>query len=98
LQGGDGILADSSTLDELTLSENSLQFICQPGNGGPVEDWINVELLHRVAGPAVTTCIVNGALDKVREGYYPALVFPALAKTVPFYRQCEPVSLSFVLL
>ena len=91
LQGGDGILADSSTLDKLSLSDNRLQLICQPGNGGPVEDWINVELLHRAAGPTVTTCIVNGALDKVREGYYPALVFPALAKTVPFYRQCEPV-------
>lgn len=91
LQGGDGILADSSTLDDLTLAENRLQLVCQPGNGGPVEDWINVELLHKSAGPTITTCIVNGALDKVREGYYPALFFPALAKTVPFYQQCEPV-------
>ena len=90
-QGGDGILADSSSLDELTLSEDRLQLVCQPGNGGPVEDWINVERLHRAAGPRVTTCVVNGALDKVRDGYYPAVVFPALAATVPFYRQCEPV-------
>jgi len=91
LQGGDGILADSSTLDDLTLDENRLQLVCQPGNAGPVEDWINVELLYKGAGPTVTTCIVNGALDKVRQGYYPAIFFPALAQTVPFYKQCEAV-------
>lgn len=35
------------------------------------------------------TCIVNGALDKVRGGYYPPVFFPALAKTMPFYEQFE---------
>jgi len=94
LQGGDGILADSSTLDALTLADDRLQLVCQPGNGGPVEDWINVELLHRQASRqsrGVTTCIVNGALDKVRDGYYPALFFPALAKSTPFYKECESI-------
>jgi hypothetical protein len=107
MTGGDGILADSSTLDDLdndadddvTSSSSStstglrLHLVCQPGNGGPVEDWINVERLHKAstsASPPVT-CIVNGALDKVRDGYYAAVFFPALARTVPFYKQFEAV-------
>jgi hypothetical protein len=93
LQGGDGILADSSTLDRLDISDtNRLHLVCQPGNGGPVEDWINVEQIHRSSNlHEGATIVVNGALDKVRDGYYPALFFPALAKTVPFYRQFEPL-------
>jgi Domain of unknown function (DUF1995) len=101
MQGGDGILADSSALDELDVASVSgnidkkrLHIVCQPGNGGPVEDWINVQTLHNAAsrsssknGPAMT-CIVNGALDKVRDGYYPALFFPALAKaSQSFYQE-----------
>lgn len=99
LQGGDGILADSSTLDALDVAENRLHLVCQPGNGGPVEDWINVEQLHRCSLSLSSeqqqqqhpTCVVNGALDKVRDGYYPAIFFPALAKTVPFYKKFEAV-------
>ena len=64
LQGGDGILADSSTLDDLDLSSTRLNLVCQPGNGGPVEDWINVKQLHESSNPPQPTCIVNGALDK----------------------------------
>lgn len=91
LQGGDGILADSSTLDVLDdIAAPRLHLVCQPGNGGPVEDWINVEKLHR-ADPSQVTCVVNGSLDKVRDGYYPALFFPALGATAPFYRSFEPV-------
>jgi len=104
LTGGDGILADSSYLDNLTDGDADgeagtaygagprFHLVCQPGNGGPVEDWINVEALHNtdVDGSSQSvTCVVNGALDKVRDGYYPALFFPALAKTVPFYKNFE---------
>ena len=114
LQGGDGILADSSTLDDLMAVKDGdsdvqgkkrrIQLICQPGNGGPVEDWINVEQFcyntnqnknndddsHH--SPVTATIIVNGALDKVRDGYYPPIFFPALAKTIPFYQQqCEAI-------
>jgi Domain of unknown function (DUF1995) len=98
LQGGDGVLADSTKLDSLTpVVEGRFQLICQPGNGGPVEDWINVEQLAQKNQGAIddttttVTCVVNGALDKVRDGYYPALFFPALAKTIPFYQQFTPV-------
>jgi hypothetical protein len=99
LQGGDGILADSSTLDNLNdaaTATERLHLVCQPGNAGPVEDWINVERLHNAASTlsadkAVVTCIVNGALDKVRDGYYAAVFFPALARTVPFYKQFQAV-------
>lgn len=110
LTGGDGILADSSTLDDLSDAVTSstttirtterLHLVCQPGSGGPVEDWINVERLHNAASSiaataaadkdkTVVTCIVNGALDKVRDGYYAAVFFPALAATIPFYKQFE---------
>ena len=95
-QGGDGILADSSTLDELdpTVSPR-LHLVCQPGNGGPVEDWINVQTLHQRSNTLpqqqAPTCIVNGALDKVRDGYYPGVFFPALAATKSFYDDFEAV-------
>jgi Domain of unknown function (DUF1995) len=106
LQGGDGILADSSTLDTLDASNpNRIQLICQPGNGGPVEDWINVEQLYyntvknennndnnNINNNVPITIIMNGALDKVRDGYYPSMFFPALAKTIPFYQNvCEAI-------
>jgi Domain of unknown function (DUF1995) len=98
LQGGDGVLADSTKLDSLTpVVDGRFQLICQPGNGGPVEDWINVEQLAQKNEGAIddtkttVTCVVNGALDKVRDGYYPALFFPALSKTIPFYQQFTPV-------
>jgi hypothetical protein len=67
LTGGDGILADSSTLDNLEDDKEKqlLYLVCQPGNGGPVEDWINVERLAKV-NPDAITLVVNGALDKVR--------------------------------
>ena len=109
------------TLD--VVNQKRIQIICQPGNGGPVEDWINVEqFCYQTVGPTlnpnqkstsdnrsdnndsnnnkdgnpssvvVATIIVNGALDKVRDGYYPPIFFPALAKTMPFYRNCcEPI-------
>jgi Domain of unknown function (DUF1995) len=57
-----------------------------------VEDWINVQALHQASSSVQqATIVVNGALDKVRDGYYPAIFFPALAQTVPFYRQFEAV-------
>lgn len=109
------------TLD--VVNQKRIQIICQPGNGGPVEDWINVEqFCYQTVRPTlnrnqnnnangrsdnnnsnnskdgnpsnvvVATIIVNGALDKVRDGYYPPIFFPALAKTMPFYRNCcEPI-------
>lgn len=90
MTGGDGILADSSTLDELDPAADRLHLVCQPGNGGPVEDWINTERLHKASSGQLTV-VVNGALDKVRDGYYAAVFFPALAATVPFYKEFEPV-------
>jgi len=90
LTGGDGILADTSALDDLNeVQKDTICFLCQPGNGGPVEDWINIEKLHKES--KMTTCIINGALDKVRDGYYPSLAFPALAATIPFYERFEAV-------
>ena len=79
-----------------------LHLVCQPGNGGPVEDWINCERLHTTANnnnnnnaaeaEAASTLVVNGALDKVRDGYYPAFFFPQLAATVDrFYRKFESI-------
>lgn len=85
--GGDGILADSSKLDTLEEAPE-VQLICQPGNGGPVEDWINVK---SIAEASQSVVVVNGALDKVRDGYYPGIFFPALAKTTPFYKSFQGV-------
>ncbi|KAG7369984.1 DUF1995 domain containing protein [Nitzschia inconspicua] len=88
--GGGGLLGDARALDPLQGTCN-LHLVCQPGNGGPVEDWINVKAFHDAAGDGVPTCIVNGALDKVRDGYYAAFIFPKLAKTFDFYKSFEPM-------
>eukprot|EP00965_Chrysotila_dentata_P208761 6184887-Pleurochrysis_carterae.AAC.2 len=64
-----------------------LQLIVQPGNGGPMEDWMNLEKLYQ---PSVPMVILNGALDKVRTGYYPALFYPEFAKCATrFYSDFE---------
>jgi hypothetical protein len=96
LLGGDkgdaGLLGDQGALDPLDSDAPAkLHLVCQPGNGGPVEDWVNVKTLHEAAGSTTPTCIVNGALDKVRDGYYPGFVFPKLATTFDFYKQFEAV-------
>lgn len=85
------LLGDDGALDEISREvPPSLHLICQPGNGGPVEDWINCEMLHNSGNSP--TLIVNGALDKVRDGYYPAFAFPKLAATVDrFYNNFEPI-------
>jgi hypothetical protein len=96
-KGDSGLLGDLESLDSLDESPNpSLHLICQPGNGGPVEDWINVKKFHAdllggESNSKTPTCIVNGALDKVRDGYYNGFIFPALAKTFDFYKSFEPV-------
>ncbi|KAL3924441.1 MAG: hypothetical protein SGARI_006035, partial [Bacillariaceae sp.] len=84
---GPGLLGDQRALDTLE-GDCNLHLVCQPGNGGPVEDWINVKAFHDASG-GVPTCVVNGALDKVRDGYYAPFIFPKLAKTFDFYRSFE---------
>jgi hypothetical protein len=89
---GSGLLGDERALDPLLQQQGDccdLHLICQPGNGGPVEDWINVKTFHDAAGGDISTCIVNGALDKVRDGYYAPFIFPKLAKTIDFYKSFE---------
>ncbi len=86
-----GLLGDERALDSLDASSASLHLVCQPGNGGPVEDWINVKKFHEQAGSTTPTIVVNGALDKVRDGYYAPFIFPALAKTFDFYKSFQPL-------
>ena len=94
LLGGDkgdaGLLGDQASLDPLE-GNPGLHLVCQPGNGGPVEDWVNVKQLHEAAGSRIPICIVNGALDKVRDGYYPGILFPKLATTFTWYNAFESV-------
>lgn len=91
--GDSGLLGNKGALDDLDAASAWLHLVCQPGNGGPVEDWINVKALHEnaadITGSVVPTCVVNGALDKVRDGYYAPFIFPKLAKTFDFYRSFE---------
>ncbi len=79
--------SNASSTTTASAATPAIHLICQPGNGGPVEDWINIQVLHTCAwNPSVVTIVVNGALDKVRDGYYPSFAFPKLAKTIPFYQ------------
>jgi hypothetical protein len=90
--GDAGLLGDKASLDPLVEGENSpakLWLVIQPGNGGPVEDWVNCEKMA-VAQPETTMVVINGALDKVRGGFYPAVFFPKLAATVDrFWKKFE---------
>lgn len=62
----------------------------QPGDGGPLEDWLNLEQLALSTEAPVV--VVNGAFDKLRGGYYPPLLFPKLAACVDrFIRRAEPL-------
>ena len=67
----------------------ALQLVVQPGDGGPIEDWLNLELLQKDSTPMV--CL-NGALDKVTSGYYSNFLNPKLAQCAErFYSKFEPV-------
>lgn len=93
-KGDAGLLGDQESLDPLIRGKNApskISFIIQPGNGGPVEDWVNCEKIHN-SSPDSTMVIINGALDKVRGGYYPGVFFPKLAATVDrFFNKFESV-------
>lgn len=67
----------------------ALQLVVQPGDGGPMEDWLNLELLRREGTPML--CL-NGALDKVTSGYYSNFLNPNLAACAErFFSKFEPV-------
>ena len=73
----------------------ALVIVCQPGDGGPIEDWFNVEKLQIPAddGECPTSLLIlNGQLDKLRDGYYSPFIFRKLAEvTDRFYRRFEPI-------
>ena len=86
--GDAGLLGDQSSLDSLNAdSPANLWLIVQPGNGGPVEDWVNCEKMH---SPSIPMVVINGALDKVKGGFYAPVFFPTLAATVErFWKKFE---------
>ena len=51
----------------------------QPGDGGPLEDWLNLERCQADGSLLVS---LNGAFDKLKGGAYPRLLFPKLADAV----------------
>ena len=78
----------------------SLQLCVQPGDGGPMEDWLNLE---RLETPGTPMLCVNGALDKVTSGYYSNFLNPALGKSADdFFSRfaqvyyLKPISKGFV--
>jgi hypothetical protein len=67
----------------------ALQLIVQPGDGGPMEDWLNLEFLQQEGVPMV--CL-NGALDKVTSGYYSNFLNPKLGECAErFFSRFEQV-------
>ena len=92
-KGDAGLLGNRDMLDPLVPGKNSppsLALFIQPGNGGPVDDWCNCETIYNACNAPMV--IVNGALDKLRGGYYPAVFFPKLAASVDrFYTKFESV-------
>ena len=93
-----------------------LVFVVQPGEGGPIEDWLNARSCTRRRSGAArepagrgaddaeedgaveegegppALVIVNGAIDKLRNGFYPPIFFRELGDCVQrFYSRVEPV-------
>jgi len=92
--GNGQLLGDEASKTPLTSENTPPDMIVgvQPGNGGPVEDWINFEQMSECVLQDCPLILINGALDKIRSGYYPNFFFPKLAKTVDrFYRRFEQV-------
>jgi len=93
--GDAGLLGDQSSLDSLDNGMNFpplLQCVVQPGNGGPVEDWCNCEQVFDASPETTSMVVINGALDKLRGGFYPAVFFPKLASCVDrFYNRFESI-------
>ena len=85
----------SAAADEETKARAApapaLRLVVQPGNGGPMEDWMNLELLHE-RGVGVPMVCVNGALDKVTSGYYSNFLNPKLGQCAErFFSDFEQV-------
>jgi hypothetical protein len=92
-KGDAGLLGNQESLDSLdATAQPTLNLVIQPGNGGPVEDWINCERIYDGFSEEVPMVVINGALDKLRGGYYPRVVFPKLAASVDsFFSEFESV-------
>jgi len=73
----------------LPSPDAKLQLVVQPGDGGPMEDWLNLELLRQ---PGTPMLCLNGALDKVTSGYYSNFLNPKLGECAErFFSQFEQV-------
>ena len=53
--------------------------------GFNIDEYINLAEIGSKMAPDCPLLIINGQLDRIRNGYYPSLFYPGLAKTVPFY-------------
>lgn len=74
----------SSSVPELIIAVNP---------GFNVEEWIDLPRIRR--NSAAPMIIVNGNLDRLRNGYYPSLFYPGLAKvTKEFY--CKFIQTFFI--
>ena len=64
--------------------------LCPPSS--PLSPFLSLEVYHASTPSPHALVIVNGALDKVRDGYYPAFAFPQLAKCAKrFYKDFDAV-------
>ena len=52
--------------------------------GFNIDEYIDLAAIGSRAGDC-PLIIINGQLDRIRNGYYPSLFYPGLARTVPFY-------------
>lgn len=60
-----------------------------PSPGFNIPEWINIEKIH-LRYPSAPLIVINGNLDRLRNGYYPWFFYPELTKvTNRFYRRFE---------
>ena len=82
-RGAEGLFGTSNLgakPDTESAPPPAVVFAVQPGEGGPLEDWLNLERCVPKDGGLLVS--LNGAFDKLRGGYYPRLLFPKLADCV----------------
>ena len=73
--------------------------IC-PSPGFNIPEWLDIEKIH-MRYPTTPIVIINGNLDRLRNGYYPWFFYPELTRvTARFYRRfeqlfyCAPIAVS----
>jgi hypothetical protein len=72
-----------STTKQAAIEPPALVLVVNPGFN--VEEWIELARNELLREAGSTVIVVNGNLDRLRNGYYPGIFYPTLAKVSKSY-------------